>query len=119
MLSDVREPNVLPVKGVLKQSRVTELLTDLGVTFGSGSRRDRIHKFYSKGGVWCTDSKRRAITDPDSIKNKKPAESNLSVQNLRVVNNGDHGPIEFELNTVVREYRISWEKALADLTELI
>ena len=31
---------------------------------------------------------------------------------------GEGGPIEFELNTVVREYRISWEKALADLTEL-
>jgi hypothetical protein len=31
---------------------------------------------------------------------------------------GDHGPIEFELNTVVREYRISWEKTIADLTEL-
>jgi hypothetical protein len=31
---------------------------------------------------------------------------------------GEGGPIEFELSTVVREYRISWEKTLADLTEL-
>jgi hypothetical protein len=31
---------------------------------------------------------------------------------------GDHGPIVFELSTVVREYRISWERALADLSEL-
>jgi hypothetical protein len=34
------------------------------------------------------------------------------------IGNGDRGPIEFELSTVVREYRTSWEKTLADLTEL-
>jgi hypothetical protein len=31
---------------------------------------------------------------------------------------GARGPIVFELNTAVRESRISWGKALADLTEL-
>jgi hypothetical protein len=44
--------------------------------------------------------------------------SNLSVGCLVNDGNGDRGPIEFELNTVVREYRISWEKTLADLSEL-
>lgn len=31
---------------------------------------------------------------------------------------GDRGPIEFELFTTVRDWRISWGKEIADLTEL-
>ncbi len=54
------------------------------------------------------------------FKTKKPAESNLSVQNLRVVNSGEGCPrvVEHQELTVTRWYQIEWRRQVVDLTEL-